>query len=534
MLKAILADDEPIIIRGLKKLIPWEELGVRVVGEAWTGGGLLELINREQPELVVTDISMPDGTGIDIIKEIDRRGLRTKVIFISAYQEFSYAKDALAFGAVDYIVKPVERELLLEAVRKAVSLLQVETNGQTSMGKLEAYEQKDKKTQLEELFDRLIEGDIRPEDARRQLERLGAVFALPCLTACVIRLEPLEEGLGSWGEHEKRLLLFAVSNLTEELSRRLGEGLIVRKGELLCLIANHVEAADLPGLGDEMAASALHYLKTRITVGIGCPAYSLEALKRSYASALEALRHSYFAGTGRALDWRAPEALASAQGAGEGAPAGLPELRKQLLQALLAKDERGLLAALDTLSPRLAALSQGSKEGAVTAWYTLLTELAEELSGVGIKYAVQREEQLTLMHRFRQYEELAFYAREELTGMLRRLQAAGPGKEAQQMNRIKEHVENHYQENITLESMAALVFMNPYYFSSFFKKHTGQNFKQYVTEVRMKQAVRLLLQTDLMVYEIAERVGYNNARQFSDMFKKMYGKLPQEYKNQKP
>ncbi|MNI97380.1 Bifunctional transcriptional activator/DNA repair enzyme AdaA [compost metagenome] len=79
--------------------------------------------------------------------------------------------------------------------------------------------------------------------------------------------------------------------------------------------------------------------------------------------------------------------------------------------------------------------------------------------------------------------------------------------------------------------MAALLYMNPYYFSSFFKKHTGQNFKSYLTEVRMGHALRLLLQSDLMVYEIAELVGYNNARHFSDMFKKKYGKLPQEYKH---
>lgn len=75
-----------------------------------------------------------------------------------------------------------------------------------------------------------------------------------------------------------------------------------------------------------------------------------------------------------------------------------------------------------------------------------------------------------------------------------------------------------------------MVYMNPYYFSSFFKKHTGQNFKQYVTEVRMRHALRLLLESDLMVYEIAERVGYNNARHFSDMFKRKFSKLPQEYK----
>lgn len=99
-----------------------------------------------------------------------------------------------------------------------------------------------------------------------------------------------------------------------------------------------------------------------------------------------------------------------------------------------------------------------------------------------------------------------------------------------QLLQVKAYVEEHYAENITLESMAAMLYMNPYYFSSFFKKHTGQNFKHYLTEVRMNHARRLLLQSSLMIYEIAEQVGYNNARHFSDMFKKKFGKLPQEYK----
>src|SRR5690349_18025709 len=81
MINVIIADDEPMIIRGLRKLIPWEELGIQIVGEAWTGRGLLELVQQHRPSLVVTDISMPDGTGIDVLKEIARLGFHTKVIF---------------------------------------------------------------------------------------------------------------------------------------------------------------------------------------------------------------------------------------------------------------------------------------------------------------------------------------------------------------------------------------------------------------------------------------------------------------------
>ena len=98
----------------------------------------------------------------------------------------------------------------------------------------------------------------------------------------------------------------------------------------------------------------------------------------------------------------------------------------------------------------------------------------------------------------------------------------GGGKEAQQMKFVKEYIEQHYRENITLESHCLHDLYEPLLFQQLLQEAYGQNFKQYLTDVRMKQAVNCCLQTDLMVYEIADRVGYNNARQFSDMFKKSY------------
>ncbi|MOA31940.1 HTH-type transcriptional regulator YesS [compost metagenome] len=104
------------------------------------------------------------------------------------------------------------------------------------------------------------------------------------------------------------------------------------------------------------------------------------------------------------------------------------------------------------------------------------------------------------------------------------------GKEMLQGAKVKKYIQEHYADNITLESLSDMFYMNPYYFSSFFKKHIGENFKTYLTNIRMEHAHSMLMLTDMMVYEIAERVGYNNARHFSNMFKKKYGKLPLEYK----
>ena len=101
MLRAILADDEAVILKGLRKLIDWEKMGIQIVGEARDGKEALELIERVKPDLAVSDIAMPELDGLDMLKRIGEMGLYTKVIFVSGYQEFSYAKRAVKYGAVD-------------------------------------------------------------------------------------------------------------------------------------------------------------------------------------------------------------------------------------------------------------------------------------------------------------------------------------------------------------------------------------------------------------------------------------------------
>ncbi len=121
-IRVLLADDESVILRVLKKLISWENLGLSIVGEASDGLELKQQIVEQDPDLIVTDISMPGCTGIDIIREIHEAGRSVKVIFISTYQEFTYAQQALQYGALDYLVKPVNKSQLEQVVTKAVSL----------------------------------------------------------------------------------------------------------------------------------------------------------------------------------------------------------------------------------------------------------------------------------------------------------------------------------------------------------------------------------------------------------------------------
>ena len=104
--RMVMIDDEAVILQGLKKLLNWEQLDIEMAGEAMDGEQGLRLIAREQPDIVISDIAMPNLTGIELLKKIKELNWNVKVIFLSGYQEFSYAREAVRYGAVDYLLKP--------------------------------------------------------------------------------------------------------------------------------------------------------------------------------------------------------------------------------------------------------------------------------------------------------------------------------------------------------------------------------------------------------------------------------------------
>ncbi|WP_379151620.1 response regulator [Paenibacillus sp. sgz5001063] len=523
-IRVLLADDEPVILRGLKKLISWDTLGLDIVGEARDGIELKALIDSCTPDLVISDISMPGFSGIDIIRDIHESGRPIKVVFISAYQEFSYARQAIQYGALDYIVKPVNTSQLEQVVGRAVAVIRQESEEERNKERLKSYERKNHSITIEGLLEGLTDGN---KGAVSTLASMGYIAITRYASVCVI--EPDEYGgqASRWEERERKLVDFALSNIIKETVDAEGNSYVFRKGERFAVLLQHEQES-----GPEQVMKDLHhkinsFLKLQVSIGVGRPVNGMEEADESYQSALRALKFRYFAGLNQVLadrthyqettvaisDWIAAQA--------------------SLMDALKSMDKEQLPVLAGRLLETIRLLSGDSRNQAVSHVYNSIIQLEQELAGFGVDAGLVDSGDKPLLEKLTDaptFDALKQQFEGVLTRLTGLLASKMNGREMPQLLQVKAFVEEHYAENITLDSMAALVYMNPYYFSSFFKKHTGQNFKNYVTEVRMGHALRLLLHSDLMVYEIAESVGYNNARHFSDMFKKQFGKLPQEYK----
>ncbi|WP_025684875.1 response regulator [Paenibacillus maysiensis] len=521
-IRVLIADDEPIILRGLKKLLPWDRFGIEFVGEAHDGNELLEKYNIFRPDLIISDICMPGCSGIDFLKKISVQKTGVKVVFISAYQEFSYAQDAVKYGALDYLLKPVDKNQLEQVIQRTALLIREEAEGARHQEMLNQLENQQRYRNISELLDRLTDGD---QQAAEELAPLGVMTDSKYITVCLAELDRLSEDNGRWQEQERKLVDFAVTNIIHETVTKYAQSFVFRKGDTYGIFLQHDRTEEPLAVAQHVYEQVRSCLKLELRVGIGLPQPTITKAGVSRKQAAEALKSKYFDAHSNVLIYQKVISDCNVE-------VHLTELRKQLVAETATLSAERLPALMTELLDAVEH-ARFSPNTVVSFLYATYMMIQQELKGAGLSCDSPERDSHLLFDRWNSFPSYARLRQEMelvIDQIVKQIKEKNGSKELRQLVHAKAYIEENYMENITLESIATIVFMNPYYFSSFFKKHTGENFKQYVTQVRMKHALQLLMQTDLLVYEIADRVGYNNARHFSDMFKKIFGKLPQEYK----
>lgn len=206
MIRMILADDEPVITRGIRKLLDWKALGIEIIGEYEEGRKALEAIVRDKPDIALLDISMPGMSGVEILKECRAMENGVAVTFISGFQDFEYAKAALEYGAVAYLLKPVIREELLKAIEKSISSISGEefpdrgVRGETSGGAIN--------------YERLVEN----ED----------VSYIPIYADIIYHKDE--------NDQIKKLIHFSLFSFLEEYLNETGRGIVFQKNDKIAVV----------------------------------------------------------------------------------------------------------------------------------------------------------------------------------------------------------------------------------------------------------------------------------------------------------
>ncbi|MFI3169320.1 MAG: response regulator [Faecalibacterium sp.] len=498
MLKMILADDEPMITRGIQLLLDWQALGIEIVATYSDGKSAMQGILEHEPDLAILDISMPGKTGIDILKDLKNLKSKTKVIFLSGFQDFSYAQAALRYGASDYLLKPVKKDSLLQAITKC-------TNKRANI------------TPQPHL----------PEESpfvdRSVYQKLSGIVGREyMLVVAEFILPPEKDGL------EQDLIRFAANSVIDDFLKRTKAGVAFQRDKKTCILFKDEDTVyvhdALMGLHAAICGQCnckCGFVTSRMTEDVtNLPMMFQRCLPMLEYFYFYSLLPSYIIEEGKSVFQNEPSAEE------------IWRLRENLAECVLSQEIGQLDAKVNAFFDMVGIAADGTKETAVYFCISCLryidTEMKRRLYSdtLLIKENVLMEQ----LHAAKSYENLRELVRLQIKILSEHVLAALQISGKQDVVKAVQYINDHYAENLSLDILAKYIHMNSFYFSTFFKKQTGKNFKDYLNQVRMNRAMELLMTTNKKSYEIADEVGFKDYRYFNEIFSRHYGKTPTVYR----
>ncbi|QUL57131.1 response regulator transcription factor [Paenibacillus tritici] len=508
MLKVLFADDEPLMLEGLRFLVDWEKLNFEVCGEALDGEDALELIHSTRPDLVITDVRMPVIDGLELIRRASESDYRPKFIIFSGYADFEYAKRALKYGVSNYLTKPLDEQELTEALQMVTGQIHMERKVSSRREALSALMQAD-------LVSRLLMRENTDEEREEGLKSLGIspVSRISCILvhgAAPDSLHLREQVTAMHGKEPLRGLM--VYPFTA------GSG---KHGYLL------VSPQAGPALDPDMLASWMDEIRplysTPVCFTVSRQHQGPEALNTAYQEALaaELCRPETSGGETTDVSGRQDKTQLALLPA---------ELRRSLLQSVTE-------GKLEHLSEQLGGVFRiFSAEAASSSWIdaflaNIKAELLREITARGGDYGEWVKKWFPSRYTASCLPLLERQTEEELSEAAQWFAAAAEGRQEDQMvSAAIEYVRGHYQEKLKLQDIAKHLHVNSAYLGQRFKKHYGSSFNDYLHEFRIEEAKKLLRRTDMGITDISSRVGYSDADVFAAKFKALNGVTPSVYK----
>lgn len=503
MYKLLIAEDESKFSDFLKNSIDWNSIDVKVLGVCTNGEDALSCILEKKPDIVLVDMKMPRMDGLELVKRVRETAVDVKFVVISGYNDFYMVKEAFKLGIVDYILKAeLEPENIKEIVRRIF-----ESKSSTT--------QKSQNITLKEKYLKELIWGTRKFNS--QDENLHLRIYNKNLAVLVVNILNYESVLELEWEKESELFKNGLVNMLEELLelKDYGEAIIKQESEI-GIIFSFSDTCSINQKIEEIAIDIMQtlnrYLGVKTSAGYAGFANDISEVKNFYEKAKLASAYTFVSGREKPVFYQ-------------------DEMKKQ--KEIISKEEKieifetkvmnldffQLLSDFDEFIIKditihnleeLLALYEG--------YFQILLRFANKYKKNDIDINLYKEIILTgtlfelneylydVLHQFK--DDFDEY------GML--------------FIKVQKYVQENYFKNITVEHLAEMYKIDYKKLSRMFVKQAGIGLKKYIIKVRMEEAMRMLVMTDYLLYEIAEMVGYPNYESFSKSFYNYFGKWPKE------
>jgi len=537
MWKIVIIDDDRQVLQGMKQAIPWDELNAEWAGEAMNGADGLEVIRSVQPDIVMTDIYMPVMNGLDMIERLREESFGGKIIILSGYSDFEYARQALRLEVADYLSKPVSLSTLKEVLGRSLGQLAQEEESRVRQDELERklmtyepfIEKEWVKTAVSGALDPSFRSDdMLPEDCRYWQSACHAIIGIEVVRD--VRASQLS--VPDWN-----LFRFAIGNIVTELAAdQAGPHEYTELHGMRSALVVHPPAGQseratgerLEALGKQLIDSMRNYLKLTIRIGIGTVKSDWRDIPDSTEEAFRAIELKRQPAAGGYEVYTGVFGAAAEEG---GSAAMRPvKFYSELAGAIKASQQSLANDIVDEYIGRLEHEQDVTPDYLQRTASELWGILAYSLYDVGMVLDdlfpdVHLPEELAGLTRPAQ---MGDWLKHKLAVICTSREWRGNSKHRQAVDFMIQYIHEHYVEDMTLADLADKVFISRNYLSIIFKNMTGETFNNYLTRVRIEKAKELLMERKMLVYEVAEQVGYKNVPYFSTLFKKFTGMNPTE------
>ncbi|WP_068785823.1 response regulator transcription factor [Paenibacillus phocaensis] len=534
MWKIAIIDDERQVLQGMKRAIPWEQLGAKWVGEAQNGADGLNVVRETDPDIIITDIYMPAMNGIDMIEQLRKEGYNGKVIIFSGYSDFEHARQALRFNVSDYVSKPISVPSLKTILTKVIGELAQEEENRQKQGemerKLSLYEPFIEKEWVRSAVVGTLDSSYREEGRLPEPYRYWTECRHVTVGIDLVRDARVSEfSLSDWN-----LFRFAIRNIACEVARKMfGTLEYIELHSTRAVLLVHPRSHEplellepkLHELGVKLIDAIRSYLKLVVRVGIGSVKLQWQTIPDSTEEAFRAIDMR----TGR----RDPAYALYAYREDEDRNAAAANLFSVKFYVELASALKGSQEAeakklvadyLSRLELQKAMTPEAVQILACELWGVFTYCLYE--TGVLLNDLVPGDQITRELVGLTDPEQLTEWLSDKITLICTSREWRGNSKHRQVVDYMTGYIHEHYAEDITLAELSEKLYISRNHLSIIFKNMTGETFNTYLTRVRIEKARELLLERNMLVYEVAERVGYKNVPYFSTLFKKITGMNP--------
>jgi two-component system, response regulator YesN len=514
--KVLLIDDEPIIIEGLKILIDWAEYRCEIVGSASDGLEGLHLIEKKKPDIVISDINMPNFSGIEMISQ-SLSIHPCKFIILSGYSDFSYAKQCISLGVQEYLLKPIEVEQLIQSLQKIQEQLKNEKETKQSLSFL-----KDAKQQLSFLAQDDTLRDIMNSYYESEYDFINMLknFDIP--------LQPCDYYIAAAFQFPTEFTSLDLRSLLDrELKVITNNFLLFYNGNntYLCILGT-THCLSL----EEM--QAMHKLLNQtlsfdVCIGIGKDYNEMHMLPLSCKQAVFALSYKTIRGFHSVNpflnDLKQAHFILTIPN----------ELWNNYYMSLQQPNFSNISASIQKIFYYMQKICNmpilGIQINSMNLIMNCLQHFTDEYD-LFTSSSYNNVDFIQHISTITNAEELEKYVMNVVYSILNKRPELEIKKPNHIISQIENYINSHYLEDLSLITISQMFYISPIYLSQAFKKQTGQLYLDYVTQVKMNAAKKMLMSTDMMVYEIAEKLHYKDSKYFSRLFEKKIGKKPSEYR----